>query len=851
MTKPINHLYKFGPFLLDPAERRLLRDDKPVPLTPKAFDTLVVLVQHQGRLLEKDELMKELWPDTFVEESNLAFNVSTLRKALGEEQSEQRYIETVPKKGYRFAAQVTELTGQTAEPAGAGSASAQPLNQVESVAPARRRWLPRPFLWGVVGTLVLAAAAALFFRHLSHLRWARESVSRVETLAQAHRYFEAYDLAVAVRQYLPNDPAVSEVMATITDELSVTSDPPGARIYLKRFSPDASGNFPPRQFVGIAPFSKLPIARGAYLVEIEKDGYAPVRRTISSDLNRAVTPTGIGQRSLILVEQKLNEAGKIPDRMVFVLGGSYRLISYGRPTEASAQLDDYFVDKFEVTNREYKDFINAGGYLKKEFWQQAFIKDGKRLTWEEAMEQFKDRTGLPGPRGWVGQDYPEGKGEHPVTDVSWYEAAAYATFRSKKLPTVFQWEKASRIGMPATYPAFSGTEPGPYQFRVVLPWGLESEGGVELRANFDSRETVPVDRFDFGASPSGAYNMAGNVSEWLANEKGDGFLTAGGSWGDPPYAFGFYGEFPGFYSSNRLGFRCARNSSHAIPDQGAMRFGNEEIPTYTPTSEVNFQAWLSHYRYDKTPLNAKVEVVVENEGWRREKISYAGANDARAMAYLYLPKNFKPPFQVIHFIPGSSAFRSLTIPQYEGLFLMPHIKAGRAAFVVVLEGYVERKWSQGFEQPDTSSVKYRAQVVNWVTDLRRGLDYLETRNDIDHAKIAFWNVSQARFLIVPAVEPRYRSVILESDGVKREWLKYVPEANPINFASHIRASKLMLNGRYDEVFPFKTDAEPLYKLLPEPKQMEVFNGGHSPPQEVSVPILNAWLDKTLGPVRHD
>src|SRR5271157_3326876 len=125
MTKADNHLYKFGPFLLDPSERRLLRDDKPVPLTPKAFDTLVVLVQHRGKLLEKEELMKELWPDTFVEESNLAFNVSTLRKALGEEQSEQRYIETVPKKGYRFAAQVTELKGQTAEPAAAGFASAQ------------------------------------------------------------------------------------------------------------------------------------------------------------------------------------------------------------------------------------------------------------------------------------------------------------------------------------------------------------------------------------------------------------------------------------------------------------------------------------------------------------------------------------------------------------------------------------------------------------------------------------------------------------------------------------------------------------------------------------------------------
>jgi DNA-binding winged helix-turn-helix (wHTH) protein/formylglycine-generating enzyme required for sulfatase activity len=867
MTKANKHLYKFGPFLLDPAEHRLLRDDTPVPLTPKAFDMLLVLVKNQGRLLEKDELMRELWPDTFVEEGNLAFNVSTLRKALGEEQSEQRYIETVPKKGYRFAAQVTELTPETPDPAEAASVSREAssaetkrkesdvggkesLDQAARVAPARLRGLPRPVLWGAVGILALTVAATPIFRHLGHLKWARESATRVQTLAQVHRYFEAYDLAVAVRKYLPNEPAISQLMGTISDDLSVSTDPPGAQIYLKRFSPDASGNFPPRQFVGTTPISRFSIAHGAYLVDIEKDGYAPVRRTISSDLNRAVNPTGMAQRSLIQVEQKLIEADKVPDRVVFVPGGPYKLISYGRPTDATAQLDDYFIDKFEVTNREYKEFINAGGYLKKEYWKYTFIKDGKRLTWEDAMQQFKDRTGLPGPRSWVGQDYQEGKGEYPVTDVGWYEAAAYAAFRGKQLPTVFQWEKASRIGMPATYPTFLVALPGPYSFGGVLPWGLEGEGGVELRANFNSRGTLPVDRFDFGASPSGAYNMAGNVSEWLVNEKGDGFLTAGGSWGDPPYTFGYYGEFPGLYSSDKLGFRCARVSPHVNGDQGAMRFSNEQIPTYTPTSGASFRAWLSHYRYDKTPLRPKLEEVDETKEWRREKITYMGANDARATAYLYLPKNVKPPFQVIHYIPGSSAFRSLAIPQFEDLVFSPHIKAGRAVFVVVLEGYVERKWPAGYESPDISSVKFRAQVVNWVTDLRRGLDYLGTRNDVDISKVAFWNKSQVIFVIVPAVESRYRSVILESDGVAPRWLKCIPEANPISFAPHIAAPKVMISGRYDEVWPFKSASEPLYKLLSEPKRLEVFNGGHSVPLELSVPIVNTWLDKTLGPIEH-
>jgi DNA-binding winged helix-turn-helix (wHTH) protein len=95
-------------FRLDAGERQLLRDGKPVQLAPKVFDTLVALVENSGRLVDKDELMTRLWPDTFVEEATLARNISDLRKALGESPSGDKYIETVPKGGYRFVAPVTE-----------------------------------------------------------------------------------------------------------------------------------------------------------------------------------------------------------------------------------------------------------------------------------------------------------------------------------------------------------------------------------------------------------------------------------------------------------------------------------------------------------------------------------------------------------------------------------------------------------------------------------------------------------------------------------------------------------------------------------------------------------------------
>src|SRR2546423_11738051 len=108
MVKPAKHFYEFGPFRVDVVKRRLLRDSAIVPLTPKAFDTLLVLVEHSGQVVEKDDLMDKVWPGIAVEENNLTQNISMLRKALGERRAEPQYILTVSRLGYRFIAAVSE-----------------------------------------------------------------------------------------------------------------------------------------------------------------------------------------------------------------------------------------------------------------------------------------------------------------------------------------------------------------------------------------------------------------------------------------------------------------------------------------------------------------------------------------------------------------------------------------------------------------------------------------------------------------------------------------------------------------------------------------------------------------------
>src|SRR6516164_3841536 len=98
---------------------------------------------------------------------------------------------------------------------------------------------------------------------------------------------------------------------------------------------------------------------------------------------------------------------------------------------------DFWIDKYEVTNRAYREFVRQGGYKKRQYWKNEFRKDSRTLSWNEAISMFRDATAEPGPAGWVQGDYPAGQDDFPVTGVSWYEAAAYAEFTGKTLPTIF------------------------------------------------------------------------------------------------------------------------------------------------------------------------------------------------------------------------------------------------------------------------------------------------------------------------------------------------------------------------------------------------------------------------------
>jgi hypothetical protein len=505
-------------------------------------------------------------------------------------------------------------------------------------------------------------------------------------------------------------------------------------------------------------------------------------------------------------------------------------VAWSRPTDRRVRLDDYFVDKYEVNNQEYKEFVNAGGYVKREYWTRPFLKDGRTLSWDEAVRTLVDRTGLPGPRSWSNQNFPEDKADHPATDVTWYEADAYATFRGKQLATIFQWEKAARNG----YIPQAGV--------ATMPWGV-----LPGRFARGSREPAPArgrPPCAFGMSAFGAYNMAGtspvDVERQLRRVPRHRRRL-----GDPTY------DLAGRRAARLLqlssGFRCVRLATSSVAiGWGASSSRRSasvqgDVATGLPRSRLPIAT--------KTPLDARIE---QTYGYPVDARAHRStASTARARRVSLPPHNAPRPLQVIHLIPAgdvAAGFRPL--PDAMDDRMAPFVKAGRAAFGVVLEGYVERLRPAGAVLPDSSTVEFAEMIVSRLTELRRGLDYLDTRTDIDTTRMAALAPSAGSRLglILGAVETRYRAFVFVGAGLSPADRGISAAANPINFAPHIRAPKLIVQGRYDEDTPARTQSGPLFKLLPEPKWMTLYDGGHVPSIEVIMNATSAWLEKQLGRV---
>lgn len=691
----------------------------------------------------------------------------------------------------------------------------------------RRARTPRIAIPALVLLLVTGFLGYWFLRRQANILWAREKAlpEIARLIAENDDLNGAYKLAVQAEAFTPHDPTLNELFSKCSLRINIRTEPPGTRIYFKEYK-DPDGEW---KYLGISPLENIRVPIGIFRWKMEKEGYETVLAASSTyDLV-------ISARNPIIpynIVRVLPKKGSVSPDMVRVTGAKTDI----------GELSDFFIDKYEVTNKQYKKFIDSGGYRDKKYWKHQFLDDSKALTWEKAMARFVDQTGRPGPATWQAGNYPEQQGDFPVSGISWYEAAAYAEFVGKSLPTGVQWDMARGEYTPLM--RFGGLE-------NIAPF-----------SNFSGKGPVAVGSLP-GITSYGVFDMAGNVREWCWNKTPKGRSLRGGAWSDPPYIFNSLSQAPPMDRSPKNGFRCALYPfAEKIPQEAFQeeRLPEDEFPDLykqRPVADSVFQAYREQFSYDKTDLQARVEWRKENsEGWIQEKVTFDAAyGGERVIAYLFLPRNTPHPYQTVIFFPGGAALYRRSSQDLETQYsgeLSFIIKTGRAVLYPVYKGTFERGNDSlaALVEERGESHQSAELMIQQIKDFRRCVDYLETRQDIDGKKFAFYGMSWGgRFgAIIPAVEPRLKASVLLGASMS---LALRPEVSPINYVTRVKIPTLMLNGKFDMHRPEKT-IQPMYDLLGTPapdKQLKLYETDHIPPRNELIKETLAWLDRYLGPVQ--
>jgi DNA-binding winged helix-turn-helix (wHTH) protein/dienelactone hydrolase len=813
---------RFGPYELDLRSAELRKNDLRIRLQHQPFQILIALLERPGEVVLREEIRHKLWPDDTVVEFDHGINaaVKRLRDALCESAEKPRYIETLARRGYRFIGKVEaapslpmeSAASQLVSPNGllkrAEDLSAQAIPEgrlIRSAPETAAEWFPRHriLIPSVLVALLVAALAGTWFyyRRIAPARWARAvALPEVTRLVNAGDYAAAFPFLHRAQQILPRDPALNKIRREISFPTTMRTSPSGTHVYAKPYR-NPNGEW---IFIGESPIKNFLLPSGYYRWKITKAGF----RTVEG---------GAGFQGPT-IDFTLDREGSVPLEMVHVPTADSPLFGLN-----PVHLGDYWMDKYEVTNRQFKDFVDKGGYDNRRYWREEFIKEGSVLSWERAMAEFRDATGRPGPASWEVGNYAPAHDDFPVGGVSWYEAMAYAEFAHKRIPTVFHWFRAADQGIWSDILRFSN---------------FASDGSARVGSHL-------------GIGPFGTYDMAGNVKEWCLNAAGNRRYILGGGWTESSVYYAGADALSPFDRSPANGFRCVKYPVGRLPEALTQPVAEtrRDHRTEKPVSDGVFRILHNFYSYDRTEFKAVREAVDESSlDWKSERITFDAAYDRqRLTAWLYLPRNAKPPFQTIIYHPAGSANVLGSIDEVELKRFAFLMKTGRAVLLPIYAGTYGRTLN-----PSGTSTE-RDLVIQHCKEVQRSIDYLETRPDIARGQLGYYGISAgARLgLIVLAQETRIRAALLSEGGLSNE--RKPPEIDEINFAPRVRIPVLMANGRYDFAHPLETDQAPLFRLLGSPekdKRHLLFETGHVvlQPQQFIKEALN-WFDKYLGPIR--
>ena len=269
-------------------------------------------------------------------------------------------------------------------------------------------------------------------------------------------------------------------------------------------------------------------------------------------------------------------------------------------------------------------------------------------------------------------------------------------------------------------------------------------------------------------------------------------------------------------------------------------------------SDPVFAAHGRVFDYRRGALNASVEAVEHSRVWTRERVRFdAGYGDERMLLHLYVPTTGAAPYQTVVYWPGWDTFSLDDIDQYFAKQLDFIVKSGRAVAFPIYRGIFERRVGNTRRRPAFNTADYRDNTIDGVKDLRRTLDYLETRADIDSKALAFFGYSWGGVNgpIALAHEPRLRAAVIDIGLLPP--MSATPEVDPVNALPRVHQPTLMFSGEFDSIVPI-ANAKRYFSLIgtaPADKRHVIVMGGHFVPRELLIREVLDWLDARLGRVR--
>ena len=718
------------------------------------------------------------------------------------------------------------------------------LNETNEVTPSTPSATKRPMILAIGLAMLIVASTFLFLLINKNKQWrgsAGQTNERNATIANEINSDTAvnqllpelldrietgdiqggFEIANKIAPFLKGSKLFERANERVSMMYNIDSIPEGANVLIGEFGVDPS-TF---ESAGKTPITNLRLSRDPKVIILEKDGY---HREIMTAEHTFFTTSF--NKSVALIKDADIPTGMVRVFKDFALPLEGMRFDRDLDKGMGLEVDEFYMDRNELTNREFKRFVDDDGYNNPDYWTDLITVNGKQLSFEESRELFVDATGRPGPSLWrVGQPVA-GKEDFPVQGVSWYEARAYAKWAGKDLPTLYHFSSAAALGFSA-------------------------EGVMQLvrNSNVNSGSYHEVGS-NFGISHNGANDLCGNVSEWTLNHCGDLRLSSGGSAEDPPYFFGLANPIDPLDRSERRGFRCVKYLSPVTKEQSLeVELAVRDYTDATPVSAEVFDVYRNQFNYDDIPLNPTlIETDLDSslhyikEIWEIDAVY----GDERIIIYVHLPKNTQPPFQSVVYFHHAGSIQSIPIADSElgadrNAFVT---QSGRAFVQPVLKGMYERRsglktWSANDSQ------EYSEFVQMWVKDYRRTLDYLLSRNDFSKDKICYFGDSWGSFnwLIIGAVEPRIAASISVVGGLSMTPTR--PEVVQINYVTRVTQPTLYLAGAYDPIFPLSRSVQPAFNLLGTPddeKTLIIYEVGHMVPENNFIKEALNFLDGQFG-----